>query len=114
MNRHRLVEGVLKRSTFLRTEEHSKNNSSALLLQTSLQDTRKDCPTRRTGSNFVMAFRKLKYCTLLQHIQRLVTIGILVILLDHATAEARKFQGGGDVTTNIITDAKSVASIDFR
>ena len=114
MNRHRFVESVIKRLKVLRTEEHLKNNSSSLLLQTSFQDTRSDYPTTRTKSNFVMAFRKLKYRTLVQHIQRLVTIGVLVMLLNHETAEARKFQGGGDVTTNIITDAKSVASIDFR
>jgi len=61
-----------------------------------------------------MALKKLKHCILVkQSLQPLVAICVLFAVLGHADADARKFQASGDISTNIITDPKIAASIDF-
>ena len=106
MTKYKLL-GATKRLRF----KNTLNNSSSFLLQISSQNSR---VRKTTGNSLVMAFRKLKYRFLVHDIQRLVTIGILFATLGHVSADARKFQANNDISTNIITDPKSVASIDFR
>ena len=110
MTKYKLI-GVAKRLTFKNTKEMTLNNSSSFLLQTSSQNSNMRKTTR---NSFMMAFRKIKYRFLLLDMQRLVTISILFATLGQVSADARKFQANSDISTNIITDPKSVASIDFR
>ena len=102
---------VSKKLPLNNTKENTLNDSHSLLLQTSSQESKMRKTTR---NSLMMAFRKLKCRFLVLDIQRLVTISVLFAMLDHVAGDARKFQPNSDVSTNIITDPKSVASIDFR
>lgn len=110
MTNNRLICGS-KKLTLKNTKENTLNDSYSLLLQTSSQKSKMRKTTR---NSFMMAFRKLRYRFLVLDIQRFVTISILFAMLDQVAADARKFQPNSDISTNIITDPKSVASIDFR
>ena len=90
-------------------KENTLTNSSSLLLQNPGSKENK-----KTKTSFIMALKKLKQCVRLKNVQTLLTTIICLAGFIQVSADARKFQPNSDITTNIITDPKSVASIDFR
>ena len=102
---------ITKILNFSNTKGNTLNNSTSRLLNTQSQNSK---VRAKTKNSFVMAFRKLKHCLSVRNVQHLVAICILFANLDPISADARKFQPNSDITTNIITDPKSAASIDFR
>ena len=89
------------------------NKSTSRLLQPSSNTKDSKVQAVKSKNNFKMAFRKIKQCLLVKKAQTLIPVLVLFLLVKEASADARKFPSS-DVTTNIITDPKSVASIDFR
>ena len=98
---------------FQNKKGNTVNNSSSLLLPISSSRTHLSVKNKNKNS-FVMAIKKLKHCLLLKSMQYIVAVCVLFMVLGQADADARKFQPSGDNSINIITDPKSVASIDFR
>ena len=94
-------------------KRNTLNKSTSRLLQptSNTKDSNVQPVTRK--NNFKMAFRKIKQCLLVKKTQTLIPVLVLFLLLEETSADARKFPSS-DVTTNIVTDPKSVASIDFR
>ena len=90
-------------------KENTLTNSSSLLLQNPGSKENK-----KTKTSFIMALKKLKQCVRLKNVQPLLTTILCLAGFIQVSADARKFQPNSDITTNIITDPKSVASIDFR
>ena len=94
-------------------KRNTLNRSTSQLLQSTsnLKDSILQ-PVKRKN-NLKMAFRKIKQCLLVKKTQTLISIFMVCTILKEVSADARKF-AASDITTNIITDPKSVASIDFR
>ena len=94
-------------------KRNTLNKSTSQLLQSTsnLKDS-KIQPVKRKN-NLKMAFKKIKQCLLVKKAQTLISIFMLCTIMKEVSADARKF-ASSDITTNIITDPKSVASIDFR
>ena len=92
-------------------KENTLTNSSSLLLQNPGPYSKEN---KKTKTSFIMALKKLKQCVRLKNVQPLLTTILCLVGFIQVSADARKFQPNSDITTNIITDPKSVASIDFR
>ena len=117
MIKYKLIQKIRKMKFSKNTKRNALNNSSSALLQptSSTKTNSSKVQIKKTKSRFVMAFKKLKHCFIVINIQHIVAISIaLLAIIDQSSADARKFQHNSDISTNIITDPKSVASIDFR
>ena len=104
---------ILKTYTSGTRKRNTLNKSTSRLLQPTTNMKDSIVQTVKDKNNLKMAFRKIKQCLLMKRVQTLITILVLYTKLEEVSADARKFQDS-DITTNIITDPKSVASIDFR
>ena len=93
-------------------KRNTLNKSTSQLLQSTSNLKDSIQPVKRKN-NLKMAFRKIKQCLLVKKTQTLISIFMVCTILKEVSADARKF-AASDITTNIITDPKSVASIDFR
>ena len=117
MTKYKFIQKIRKFNFSKNTKRNALNNSTSALLQPtpSTKHNNSKVQIKKTKTNFVMAFKKLKHCLIVKNIQHVVAISIaLLAILDQCSADARKFQHNSDISTNIITDPKSVASIDFR
>ena len=114
MSNSKLINlSILKNYTSGTKKRNTLNKSTSRLLQPTTNMKDSIVQTVKSKNNLKMAFRKIKQCLLIKRVQTLITILVLYTKLEEVSADARKFQES-DITTNIITDPKSVASIDFR
>ena len=104
---------ILKNYTTGTKKRNTLNKSTSQLLQPTSNITDTIVQPVKRKNNLKMAFRKIKQCLLVKKAQTIISIFMLCTILKEVSADARKFPAS-DITTNIITDPKSVASIDFR
>ena len=117
MTKYKFIQKIRKLNFSKNTKRNALNNSTSALLQPtpSTNNHNSKVQMKKTKASFVMAFKKLRHCLIVKNIQHVVAISIaLLAILDLSSADAREFQHNHDTTTNIITDPKSAASIDFR
>ena len=117
MINYKFIQKIKKLNFSKNTKRNALNNSTSTLLQPNLPTKyyNSKVQMKKTTSSFVMALKKIKHCLVLKNSHYIVAICITFLtVIDLSTADARQFEHKHDHTTNIITDPKSVASIDFR